>query len=416
MRVLFLHDAFPGQYRYLAAALARSPDHQVVFASRQRDGGGLPGLRRLVYTPARAPQARTHPYLRAPEAAVLSGQAAYRACAVLKRAGFVPDVVCAHAGFGPALFIKDLFPDTRLVGFFEWYYRARGSDADYLDPGALDADAAARIHLRNAAILLELARCDAAICPTAFQRAQFPPPFRDRLIELHDGIDAAFFAPGPGRLPAGLPIPDHAPVVTYATRGLEPYRGFPHFIAAAAQVLAARPEVHIVVAGADAVHYSRRAASGSYKEEALGRLPPAARARLHFTGTLPPAALRDLWRRAAVHVYLTVPFVLSWSLLEAMATGCLIVAADTPPVQEVARDGVEALLVDFRDPARLAARILDALARRDGGAPLRHQARARVMRDYDIARLLPKHLEIIHTSTRHSKTIMNEATQDKEAS
>ena len=396
-RVLFVHEGFPGQYCHVAAALARRPDHQVVFLTRQR-AGGLPGVRKLIYTPARLPRRGTHRYLQAAEAAVLSGQAAYRACATIRQSGFVPDVVCAHAGFGPGLFIRDLFPDVRLVGLFEWYYRAQASDADYFAAGAVDADAAARLRMRNATLLLELAQCDVGICPTAFQRAQFPSLVQPRLVQLHDGIDTAFFAPGRGCVPAGLPIPDDAPVVTYATRGLEPYRGFGQFIEAAALVLRQRPDLHVVVAGADAVFYGARSAGGSHQAAALATIREADRPRLHFTGSLAQPALRDLFRRSTVHVYLTVPFVLSWSILEAMACGCLLVAADTAPVQEVAADGVEALLVDFRTPAALAERILEGLGRRDAGRPLRERARARIERDYSIAKLLPRQLDLLQGS------------------
>jgi glycosyltransferase involved in cell wall biosynthesis len=393
-RVLFVHEGFPGQYCHLAPALARLSDHQVVFVTRQRSGS-LPGVKKLIYTPTRLPRSDTHPYLQAAEAAVLSGQAAYRACASIKRRGFVPDVVCAHAGFGPGLFIRDLFPHTRLLGLFEWYYRARGSDADYLDPDAIDANAATRIRMRNATLLLELEQCDVGICPTGFQRAQFPSLVQQRLVQLHDGIDTEFFAPGPGRVPAGLAIPDHAPVVTYATRGLEPYRGFGQFMRAAAMLLRQRPDLHVVVAGADAVFYSQRAATGSYKAEALAGIRQSDRARLHFTGTLPQDALRDLFRRSAVHVYLTVPYVLSWSILEAMATGCLLIASDTAPVREVAKNGVEAILVDFHSPEGLAGRILECLQWGDGGAALRQRARARIARDYSVRRLLPRHIDLI---------------------
>lgn len=393
-RVLFVHEGFPGQYCHMAAALARRPDHQVVFATRQRSGS-LPGVKKLLYRPARLPSAEIHPYLQATEAAVLSGEAAFRACAALKRSGFVPDVVCAHAGFGPGLFIRDLYPDARLIGLFEWYYRARGSDADYLGDEAIEGETAARIRMRNAALLLELEQCDVGVCPTAYQRSQFPSLVQPRLVQLHDGIDTDFFAPGPGRLPPGLPIPDHAPVVTYATRGLEPYRGFGQFMEAAAILLRQRPDVHVVVAGADAVFYSARPPGGSYKEGALAVIDETDRARVHFTGLLPQEVLRDLLRRSTVHVYLTIPYVLSWSILEAMATGCLLVASDTAPVREVARDGVEALLVDFRAPDLLAHRILDCLEWRYRGEALRQRARERIRRDYGIRRLLPRHLDLI---------------------
>jgi glycosyltransferase involved in cell wall biosynthesis len=388
MKVLFLHDAFPGQYRHLAAALAADPACRVVFASAA--DGELAGVERRRYAPARPVSADIHHYLRWGERAVLNGQAVYRACRALRKEGFIPDVVCAHAGWGPALYVKDAFPNCRLVGYFEWYYRGYCSDADYLEP--LSENDALCLRTRNSTLLLELAQCDAAVTPTRFQRDQFPDQIRPRLTVLHDGIDTGYFQPAPR---ASL-IPQAEQVVTFATRGMEPYRGFPHFMRALALLQRRHPRLHAVIAGEDKVFYGRPLPEGeSWRQRLLAELPELDRTRLHFTGPLAYDDYRRLLRGSDVHVYLTVPFVLSWSLLEAMACGCLVVASDTAPVREVIDDGRQGLLVDFRDPAALADRIETALALGQAGRSLRAAARQKVVTDYALADLLPRQLRLL---------------------
>ena len=374
MRVLFVHKVFPGQYAHLARALAAERGNEVVFVHAEGDGD-IPHVRTVRIAPSRATAANTHHYVQGLESAVLYGQAAYRAAGELARSGFRPDVICAHAGFGPGLYLKDAFPGVPLLGYFEWFYRARDADADFLDPRAVGEDDALRIRTRNAAILLELTSCDRAVCPTAFQRDQFPPELREKLTVLHDGVDTGYFAPEAVRL---LDMPADAENVTDATRGLEPYRGFPQFMEALALLQRHRPKLHAVIVGADETHYGRPAANGGgHREATLAAIPTLDRRRVHFRGFLPAAAYRDVLRASHVHVYLTVPFVLSWSLLDAMATGCVIVGSDTAPVREVLRDGATGLLADMRSPRAIATaieRLLDdrALAARLGSAARRH--------------------------------------------
>jgi glycosyltransferase involved in cell wall biosynthesis len=396
MRILFLHNHFPGHYQHVAAALAADSRNQVVFITKDRNGS-IPGVDKRVFAPARPAEAPTHHYVRPFEDAVLHGQAVYRLCERLKREGFVPDLICSHAGFGPSLFIKDAFPNTPLLGYFEWFYHAQGSDADYLD-GPVGADDACRIRSRNAAILMELANCDWGVCPTVFQRGQFPPAFQNKLTLMHDGIDTDFFSPRPGArmvLP-GLDLSGAAEVVTYATRGMEPYRGFPQFMRAADLLLKERPNLHIIVGGDDSVSYSRRPPPGrTYKQILLDELPDLDRSRLHFVGPLAYPVYRDLLRASDVHVYLTVPFVLSWSLLEALSTGCLVVGADNAAVREVIEPGVNGLLADFFTPADLAAKVASALDQRQAMEPIRATARQRVIERYALTDLLPRHLQLI---------------------
>ncbi len=411
MNVLFLHRYFPGHYPHVAAALAADPRNRVVFVTETVEGR-IPGVTPLIYRPARPPHRHTHPYLRSLEAAVLSGQAVYRTCTALKESGFRPDVVCAHSGFGPSLYVREAFPDTPLLGYFEWYYRGQDSDADYLDPAGTDPDTACTIRTRNAPLLLDLAQCVRGVSPTRFQRDQFPAEFRSKLTVLHDGIDTDAFRPQSGAefvLPGVDPSGVEA-IVTYATRGMEPYRGFPQFMRAAALLLRRRPRVHVVIAGSDIVCYGRRLPDGrTYKQRMLAELPDLDRRRLHFVGPLPLPHYRRLLQASSVHVYLTVPFVLSWSLLEAMATGCLVVASDTAPVREVIEDGRDGLLADFFSPEAICARIEQALGHPDRMAAIRAAARRRIVRHYALKTLLPRHLQLIHqVAEQHSSTSLEQ--------
>lgn len=402
MKVLFLHRFFPAQYRHLAAALAADPANEVRFIAAEREAeAAMPAITLHLYKPARAAHASTHHYLQFAENAVLHGQAAFRAMRTLAEEGFRPDVICAHAGFGAGLFAADAFPDVPIVAYAEWYYRARDSDADFLDRAAVGDDDACRLRMRNAGILTELAAAQVVICPTGFQRDQFPPALRERITVLHDGVDTDYFAPSPGRPALGLPIPPDAPVVTYATRGLDPYRGFPQFMRAAALLLARRPNLHVVAAGEDRVFYGATPpGGGSWKAAMLAELKDLDLARIHFPGPLPYDAYRDLLRASSVHVYLTVPFVLSWSLLEAMATGCAIVASDTAPVREFIGNDAEGILVDLRSPETIAAAIDRILARGAPVADLRRRARSAAVDRVALTKLLTRQVELVRAAAR----------------
>lgn len=397
MNILFLHRNFPGQYRHMVRNLLAEGGHRLA-AIRSPTGVDIPNVATRVFKPAREPARETHHYVRNLEQAVLNGQAVFRECLALRKAGFVPDVICAHSGYGMGLFVKEAFPEARLVGLFEWFYRAHGADADFLPDDPMDTDKACRIELRNAAILTDLANCDRAVCPTEFQRAQFPAKFHPFMEVLHEGIDTDYFCPVPSE---GLHLPEldlrgKGPIVTYATRGMEPYRGFPQFIAAAEKVQARIPDAQIVIAGTDRVAYGKALPDGkTFKQLMLETHTGLDQARLHFTGHLAYRDYRALLRASDAHVYLTVPFVLSWSLLEAMATGCLIVASDTAPVREVMADMENGLLVDFFDVEALTNRIVAALTHPQDMAPLRLAARETIKARYAQAPLLARQLAML---------------------
>jgi glycosyltransferase involved in cell wall biosynthesis len=405
MRILFLHNNFPAQFRHMARILAAHPGNQVVYGSQPREGE-IPGVRRILFTPSRVPRAEVHHYNRTQESAVLLGQAAYRAAIDLRRQGFQPDIVYGHSGWGSTLFMREVFPKARLVCYFEWYYRPRNSDVDFLDPGQVSDDEACRLRMRNAPILMDLANCDWGVNPTKFQQAQFPAIFHEKLTVLHEGIDTEFFKPQPGTkliLP-GLNLSQASEIVTYATRGMEPYRGFPQFMRAAAILMQRRPGLHVVVAGADRVAYGKKLAEGqSWRNRMLAELPDLDRTRLHFTGLLPYGDYLTLLRASSAHVYLSVPFCLSWSLLEAMAVGCPVVASDTAPVREVMEDGRNGVLVDFFDHRALAERVNEVLDHPAAFADRRALARRTIEERYALAKLLPRQLQFLADIVKYGR-------------
>ena len=404
MRILFLHSNFPAQFRHLAAVLAKEPQHQVVFGTMRQEGT-IPGVQKVLYKPSREVAPQTHHYVRSLESAVLQGQAVCRLAQALKSQGFIPDVVYAHSGWGPPTFIKDIFPESVLLCYFEWFYHAHGSDSDFDPNEPLQVDDELRIRVKNAPILLDLYSCDRGLSPTQWQRQQFPPEFQAKITVMHDGVDISFFQPNPGAkliLPAiDLDLSHVDELITYVGRGMEPYRGFPQFMEAVALIQQRRPNCHVVVVGEDRVAYGRQLPDGkTYKQAMLEKLP-LDMSRLHFTGSLPYNQYLQVLQASSVHIYLTRPFVLSWSMLEAMATGCLVLGSNTPPVMEMIQDGVNGLLVDFFSPPEIAERVDEIFAHPDRMATLRAKARQTIQDNYDLAQLLPKHLQWIQEKIEH---------------
>jgi glycosyltransferase involved in cell wall biosynthesis len=403
LRILFVHKHCPGQFAHLARAFAARPENEVVFVAERIDET-VPGARIETIEASRRSAPPTHHYVQSFENAVLLGQAAYRKFKNLHRAGFTPDLAYAHAGFGPGLYVKDAFPRTPLIGHFEWYYRARNSDADFIAPDDVTDDEALRIRTRNAPLLLELAQCDKGISPTRFQRAQFPPEFLEKLTVVHEGIDTEWFRPARDRPRAIEGVPPGAlvgEIVTYAARGLEPYRGFAQFLEAFSLLQARRPRAHAIVLGDDNVYYGRPREDGlNWRAAAVAALPALDTSRVHFLGKVPLERYRQVLQLSNAHVYLTVPFVLSWSLIEAMATGCTIVGSDTAPVREVLAHERTGLLADFHDPSAIAGAIERALQERQLAASLGANARRHAIETFALDRTLARHGALAASSQR----------------
>ncbi|EXI68938.1 MAG: GDP-mannose-dependent alpha-(1-2)-phosphatidylinositol mannosyltransferase [Candidatus Accumulibacter adjunctus] len=406
MRILFVHQNFPGQYRHLAPALADSRANEVVAigeeASLRRLQGFHPRVRLVAYPQPQGASRQTHHYLRSSEAAVRRGQSVARLALELRRHGFVPDVICAHPAWGEALFLKDVFPTAPLLLYLEFFYRGSGSDVGFDPEFPSSFDDRCRVRARNTTQLISLDAGDAGVSPTHWQREQYPDVYRQRIQVIHDGIRSDLVSPGEV---AGFVLPEGRgtlrsgdEVLTYVARNLEPYRGFHTFMRSLPEVLAARPRVQVLIVGGDEVSYGRPLpGGGTYREHYLRELGSAIDlGRVHFLGKIPYPRFIDVLRLSTAHVYLTYPFVLSWSLLEAMSCGCALVASDTAPVREVLRPGHNGLLVDFFSPAALATTIISVLADPLATQPLRAQARRDIVDHFDLAtRTLPRLLTLV---------------------
>jgi glycosyltransferase involved in cell wall biosynthesis len=263
-------------------------------------------------------------------------------------------------------------------------------------------DAMCKLRLRNASQLLQLQAADVVIAPTHWQASTFPKAYQDRIHVIHDGIDTQALAPGTHtrvQLPNGQQVQTGDEVVTFVSRNLEPYRGYHSFMRALPALLRKRPNAQVLIIGGDSVGYGQAAPAGQtwkhiFANEMLPQLTATQRARVHFLGKLPYASYLAVMRVCAVHVYLTYPFVLSWSLLEAMSLGCAIVGSDTPPVREVISHGNTGHLVDFFDPAALAHAIAQLLADPSARQQLGQSAHALVRQRYDLNSVcMPQHMQ-----------------------
>jgi glycosyltransferase involved in cell wall biosynthesis len=383
MRLRVLHQNFPGQFGHLVRAWSQRPGWDVRALGRDT-APGLPGFNGLTrYKLARSPHSHQHPYLRSMEAATLHGQAVARVLLEMKKEGFTPDAVLAHPGWGESLFVKDVFPDARLVHYCEWYYNAEGADLGFDSEFPLAFDDRARIRTWNALHALNLTQCDAAVTPTHWQKSRHPEVFHPKITVQHEGIDTEGLGPDPNAIitiPSGITLKVGDPVVTYVARNLEPYRGFHIFMRALERLQQQHKTVHALIVGGDDVSYGKRPKDAKNWREKMLREVKLDPTRTHFMGKLPRAQYIKVLQVSAAHVYLTYPFVLSWSLLEAMACGANAVASDTAPVREVIRDGENGVLVPFFDAGRIAEAIGESVSFRHGQANQRHHAQTNASR------------------------------------
>lgn len=396
MNILFVHQNMPGQFKHLAPLLARDPKNRVVFLTARKNVE-MPGVATAVYETPRGASPETHPYVRKLENAARYGQQVVRACIGLAQKGFVPDLVIAHPGWGEALYIKDVFPRAKLINFCEFYYHGVGADIGFDPESPSTLDSICRVRTRNAPYLLSLESCDAGVSPTQWQKSVHPAAFHDKISVIFDGIDPEAAKPDPK---AYLTIRSKTfrkgdRVVTYVARNLEPYRGYRTFVRAIPDILASDPATHILVVGDEQVSYGTAPETFKSWREAMDAEVPYDRSRVHFLGHVPYKTYLKVLQVSAAHIYLTYPFVLSWSFVEAMAAGALIVASDTAPVREFMKDGETGLLTDFFDAKLLARRVNDALDRQDVHAPIRQAARDAVLENYTVEKCLPKWLALV---------------------
>lgn len=389
MNVLFSHQNFPAQFGAFGAYLALN-GWSVSFFTENGKASPPPLCSLYRMRPHRQPTEGVHRFVRPLERAMINGQAFANAAIRARGQGLNPDIVVAHSGWGSGTFAKAVWPGCKYVSYVEWFYRWPPVDS-VVGTRTGDEDGRAKALAQNAPTLLDLAEADLVMCPTRFQASQFPSWIRDRIVVMHDGVDTDFFVPdalATPPLPDGV-LPLDAEVVTYATRGMEPHRGFPEFMRALALLQKRRPRLQAIIGGEDRIAYGPKLADGKTWKTFLLEELDLDESRIHWTGLLPRNAWRALLQSTHVHVYLTVPFVLSWSLIEAMATGCPLVASRTPPVLEALDDGQTADLVDHTDIEALASAVSRLLDDRERARGLGREARVAALRRYAASWIYP---------------------------
>jgi glycosyltransferase involved in cell wall biosynthesis len=392
MRILIIHQNFPGQFKHIAQEWAKRPGWQVLGIGRDT-APGLPNVPWIRYRPHRDSKPEQHPYLRTMENAVLHGQAVLRVMQKLKAKGFVPDAILAHPGWGETLYAKDVFPDARLIHFCEWYYHAEGADLGFDPEHPLTLDDKARIRTWNALHLLNLEHCDVGVTPTRWQHSRHPERYHDKIVVVHEGIDTENLGPDPNAtfvVPSGVNkgkvLKAGEPIVTYVARNLEPYRGFPQFMRALERVQREHKTAQAIIVGGDEVSYGRKPQDAPHWREKMLREVKLDPMRTHFVGKLPYEQYKRVLQVSAAHVYLTYPFVLSWSMLEAMACEALVIGAATAPVSEMLKQSRNGLLIDFFDHTNAAEVVVEALSRPDTYRHVRATAKAMARQTYSCLR------------------------------
>lgn len=386
--VLIIHQNFPGQFPHIADALRARGDR--VAAIGGKTARAMPGVDfRRWSTQRGTTKGIFEPAIRS-EADIIRGAAAAQAADQLKRDGFTPDVIIGHPGWGETLFLKEIWPDARLILFGEMLYRSHGGDLNFdAEFGQESMSNNLRAHAKNATQVLAFAYADRIVCPTPFQASSFPASLQPLIRVVHEGVDMDHAQRRPDAtlaLPGGPKLDRTTPLVTFVNRTFEPLRGFHIFMRALPAFLEACPDAHAVIIGGAALSgYGVASPNGkdwkSFLLDELGdRIDPA---RVHFPGKVPHSSLIDAFSITRAHIYYTYPFVLSWSLVEAMAAECPIIASDTGPVQDAISNGVEGLLLPFFDVAALSEAMVRAVREPEAFAGMGAAARKRALRDYD---------------------------------
>ncbi|WP_339108972.1 glycosyltransferase [Thioclava sp. GXIMD4216] len=406
MKVLFAHQNFPGQFPHLAPAL-QARGHDVLALTAEKNTRPSP-VRVVKY---RQPDEvtlssnLTRMYAQVSERGMKAARAARQ---LRSEHGYVPDVIFGHPGWGETLYLREVWPEARLLIYGELMYRTSGLDTDF-DPEFARDMFESRISTvaRSAHLIQTMVQADAALCPTRFQAETFQPEFRHKITICHDGVDTDRLCPNPDAVfeiaQKGLRFRPGDEVLTFVNRSLEPYRGYHSFMRALPDVLAARPEAHVLIVGEEGQSYGGPPKDGiSWKERYLNEVRDRLDlSRVHFLGRIPYDRYIAMLQVSRAHAYLTYPFVLSWSLMESMSAGCHVVASDTAPVREMIADGETGELVGFFDIQGWSDRLIAALAAPERFIPMRLAARAHMVAQYDLRRqCLPRLVEFVETAGR----------------
>ncbi|OGR26070.1 MAG: hypothetical protein A2277_19675 [Desulfobacterales bacterium RIFOXYA12_FULL_46_15] len=391
MNIVFIHNRFPGRFQWIAEICGRNRDNQTVFitSANSKDEKNIPGVKKMIFPGTPPGDFKNDGFWPALAVAdILAG---------LKKSNYVPDLIMGHSGPGTLTYVKDVFPDTPFLGFFEWYHSPDHIQDKFNAAAGPDLKLRMDMRNRNLPVLGDLCACDHGICPTAWQKTQFPKEFHEKLSVVYPGIDTRLFQPmkNQGFKTEFLDLSGVGQLITYTANTLEPYWGFRQFMEALPSVLEQKPGAHIVIAGSDCV--STEDLSGgrkAYKSIIFEkiRLNPG---RVHFMDSLTQETHKKLLQASAVHIYPDSPLTLSPTLMEAMSCGCLVIALDAPPVREVITDGSNGIISDFSSPDKISQKILACLDYPSFMKTVKQKARQTVVERYALEKTLPQILDII---------------------
>ena len=401
MKILFVHQNFPGQFLYLAPELKKRGHECLALTDIGNTRESAIPVLKYKHEGQKVDPAATRlgrNYIQMSD----RGVTVARACLQMRQQkGYVPDVIFGHSGWGETLFLKEVWPEAKLLIYAEFYYRGKGADVGF-DPefGAPNFDQVMIAQGRACHLGQALLHADAGVSPTDWQASTYPPPLRKMLDVIHDGVNTEVMIPNPAAtftLPNGKVVKAGDEVLTFVNRNLEPYRGYHIFMRALPKVMEARPEAQVIIVGGDEVSYGaapkdQKGWKDVFLNEVKDRLDLS---RVHFMGKIPYDQFTAMMQVSRAHAYLTYPFVLSWSMIEAMSAGAHVIGSRTSPVEEVIKDGLNGSLVDFFDTEGWSAKLIDALARPERYTLVRQAARETALKRYDQKHLLPKMIDFV---------------------
>tara|TARA_Y100001968_G_scaffold47895_1_gene38161 strand:+ start:14097 stop:15326 length:1230 start_codon:yes stop_codon:yes gene_type:complete len=406
MKILFIHQNFPGQFKFLAPALIKKGHSVSALCLDENKKQFSREINVIYYQIDKGSTKNIHPYVSDFEAKVIRGEACYLKAIEIKKNGFSPDVIISHHGWGESMFLHHVWPKAKIGLYCEFFYKVSGADVGFdleFEPEILSDYN--RIQLKNVNNYVHFENADKGISPTLWQASTFPTFFRKNITVIHDGIDTRNLRPNNEAsliLNKTIHIKSSDEIITFINRNLEPYRGYHIFMRSLPKILKERPNVKILIVGGDEVSYGREAPKGNswkniFFNEIKSQLSESERKRIFYLGYIPYEHYVSLLQISSVHIYLTYPFVLSWSLLEAMSIGCSIIASDTKPLHEVITDEENGLLFDFFDYNKLANLVIRLLDNSSLRKKIGNNAREFAIKNYDINLCLNKQIDWVES-------------------
>ena len=397
MNILFIHQNFPGQFRHIAPRLASEGNTVYALSIMNTKHKVWRGVHLIPYSVRRANLPDQHEWIRDVESKIIRAEACLKACMSLKEQNFVPDIIVGHPGWGETMFTKEVWPHSKLILYCEFFYHATGTDMGF-DPEFDQTEDTLRnckVRMKNINNYMHFESFDKGISPTNWQASTYPQSIQPKIKVIHDGIDTNFARPEKSatltisREGVERKLTEKDEVVTFVNRTLEPYRGYHIFLRSLPKILKNHETAEILIIGGNEGGYGPPPEGGGtwqdiFRKEVLSNLPQSQINRVHFLGNVPYATYLNVLQISSAHVYLTYPFVLSWSMLEAMSCSVPIIASDTQPVTEVLTDGENGILVDFFDFDAISHQVSRILNDKKLNRYIGENARATIVEHYDL--------------------------------